>query len=42
MLSMLLAISYLALALFALTYRAPSPRRIRGAIKRDDARGERR
>ncbi len=38
MLSLLLAITYLALALFALTYQAPSPRRAR----RDDSRGGRR
>ncbi len=42
MLSMLLAITYLALALFALTYRAPSPRRVRNDRARDDARGDRR
>ena len=42
MLSMLLAITYLALALFALTYRAPMPRRARSDDARDDARGDRR
>ena len=42
MLSMLLAMTYLALALFALTYRAPTPRRMRTDSERDDARGGRR
>ncbi len=42
MLSMLLAITYLALALFALNYRAPTPRRVRSDRERDDARGGRR
>ncbi len=42
MLSMLLAITYLALALFALTYRAAAPRRVRTDRGRDDARGGRR
>ncbi len=41
MLSMLLAITYLALALAALTYRAPSPWRVRTDSEGDDARGGR-